>query len=75
MPIADIRRNNALKVRLTDLANRAGQGVDEFVEAFLRRVADADIRFDRGVPMFPPCPSAPVLTVEEVDRLAYGDEE
>jgi hypothetical protein len=74
MPRATINIDEALKVRLTDLANQAGKGVDEFVEAFLRRVADADIRFDRGVPMFPPRPGAPMLTIEEVDRLAYGDE-
>jgi hypothetical protein len=74
MPRSTISIDEDLKSRLTDLANQAGQGVDEFVEALLRRVANADIRFDRGVPMFPPRPGAPVLTVEEVDRLAYGDE-
>jgi len=74
MPRATINLDEALKARLTDLANQAGQGIDEFVEAFLRRVADADIRFDRGVPMFPPRLGAPVLTLEEVDRLANGDE-
>jgi hypothetical protein len=59
--------------RLTDLANQTGQGVDDFVEALLRRVADADIRFDRGVPVFPRRPGAQVLRVEDVDRLANGD--
>jgi hypothetical protein len=38
----------------------------------LRRLAEADVRFDRGVPVFPPRPGAPVLTVEDVDRLADG---
>jgi hypothetical protein len=52
MPTATINLDEALKARLTDLANQAGQGVDEFVEAILRRVADAGIRFDRGVPIF-----------------------
>jgi hypothetical protein len=40
----------------------------------LRRLAEADVRFDRGVPVFPPRPGAPVLTVEDVDRLADGPE-
>jgi hypothetical protein len=61
-----------LKARLTELARQAGQDVDEFVEALLRRVADADVRFERGVPALPPRPGAPVLTVEDVDRLANG---
>jgi hypothetical protein len=74
MPTATITVDEALKARLTDLANQTGQEVDDFVEALLRRVADADIRFDRGVPVFPPRPGAPVLTVEEVDRLTNGDE-
>ncbi len=74
MPTATITVDEALKARLTDLANQTGQDVDDFVEALLRRVADADIRFDRGVPVFPPRPGAPVLRVEDVDRLANGDE-
>ncbi len=73
MPTATITVDVTLKARLTDLANQTGQRVD-FVEALLRRVADADIRFDRGVPIFRPRPGAPVLTVEDVDRLANGDE-
>jgi len=75
MPNATITVDEALKARLTYLANQTGQEVDDFVEALLRRVAEADIRFERGVPVFPPRPGAPVLTVEDVDRLAYGDEE
>lgn len=74
MPTATIIVDAALKARLTDLAAQAGQPVDDFAAALLRRVADADIRFDRGVPVFPPRPDAPPLTVEEVDRLAFGDE-
>ena len=74
MPTATITIDVALKARLTDLAHQTGQDVDTFVEALLRRMADADIRFDRGVPVFPARPGAPVLTVEDVDRLANGDE-
>ena len=59
MPTATITVDAALKARLTDLANQTGQRVDDFVEALLRRVADADIRFDRGVPVFQPRPGAP----------------
>ena len=61
-----------LKERLANLAGQTGQGVDEFVEALLRRVAQADVRFKRGVPVFPCRPGAPTLTVEHVDRLADG---
>lgn len=60
------------EIGLADLASQAGQQVDEFVEALLRRVADADVRFERGVPVFRPRPGAPILTVEDVDRLAAG---
>ncbi len=74
MPTATITVDEALKARLTDLASQTGQEVDNFVEALLRRVADADIRFDRGVPVFPPRPGAPVLRVEDVDRLTNGEE-
>jgi hypothetical protein len=62
----------ALKDRLAELARQAGQDVDQFAEAVLRRVADADIRIERGVPVFPRRPGAPILTVGDVDRLA-GD--
>ncbi len=75
MPTATITVDAALKARLTDLANAAGQGGDDFVEALLRRLAEADIRFDRGVPVFRSRPGAPVLTVEDVDRMSNGDEE
>lgn len=74
MPTATISVDEALKARLADLAKQTGHGVDDFVEALLRRVAEADIRFDGGVPVFPPRPGAPLLTVEDVDRLANGDE-
>jgi hypothetical protein len=74
MPTTTITLDAALKARLADLASQTGQPVDAFVEALLRRLAEADVRFDRGVPVFPPRPGAPVLTVEDVDRLADGPE-
>ena len=72
MPNATITVDAALKERLADLASQSGQRVDEFVEALLRRIANADIRFDRGVPVFPRRPGAPTLSVEDVDHLADG---
>jgi hypothetical protein len=74
MPTDTITLDATLKARLADLAGRTGQRVDDFVEALLRRVAEADVRFDRGVPVFRPRPGAPVLTVEDVERLTHGDE-
>jgi hypothetical protein len=73
MPKATITLDVVLKDRLADLANQTGQGVDDFVQAFLSRIADADIRFDRGVPLFPQRPGAPLLTAEDVDRIANGE--
>jgi hypothetical protein len=61
-----------LKERLADLARQTGQGVDEFVEALLRRIAGSDVRFERGVPVFPRRPGAPSLSIEDVERLAHG---
>lgn len=75
MPNATITVDAALKERLADLASQSGQRVDEFVEALLRRIANADIRFDRGVPVFPRRSGAPALSVEDVDRLADGADE
>jgi hypothetical protein len=72
MPNATITVDAALKERLVDIAGKTGQSVDEFVEALLRRIASTDVDFDRGVPVFPPRPGAPTLTVEDVDRLADG---
>ena len=51
----------------------ASQGVDDSVEALLRRSMSGDVHFERGVPVFPRRPGAPTLTVEEVDRLANGE--
>jgi hypothetical protein len=61
-----------LKERLAHLAGQTGQRVDEFVEALLWRIADAEVRFERGVPVFPRRPGAPTLSVEDVDHLADG---
>jgi hypothetical protein len=74
MPSATITVDSNLMARLAEVADQTGQSVDDFVEALLRRIADADIHFERGVPVFPLRPGASVLTVEEVDRLANGDE-
>jgi antitoxin component of RelBE/YafQ-DinJ toxin-antitoxin module len=75
MANATIRIDTALKARLAGLASQTGQSVDEFVEATLRRIADADICFDRGVPVFPRRVNAPMLSVEDVDRLVHGHTE
>jgi hypothetical protein len=64
----------ALKARLAELAQQAGQNVDQFAEALLRRFADADIRIERGIPAFPRRPCAPTLSVDDVDRLAHGSD-
>jgi hypothetical protein len=72
MPNATITVDAALKERLANLAGQTGQRVDDFVAALLRRIAEADVRFERGVPVFPRRPGAPTLTVEDVDRLTDG---
>jgi hypothetical protein len=69
VPTTTITVDAQIKARLADLAHQAGQEVDEFAEALLRRVADADVRFDRGVPVLPRRAGAPVLKTEDVDRL------
>lgn len=74
MATTTITLDAALKARLAELARQAGQDVDQFAEAVLRRVADADMRIERGVPAFPRRPGAPVLTVGDVDRLAGGSD-
>lgn len=62
------------KARLADLARLAGQEVDQFAEALLRRVADANLRFEHSVPVFPRRPGAPVLKDEDVARLMDAHE-
>ena len=74
MPTTTITVDAETKARLADLARQAGQEVDQFAEALLRRVADVDVRFERGVPVFPQRRGAPVLKVEDVDRLMDGSE-
>jgi hypothetical protein len=73
-PATTITVDAALKARLAELARQAGQGVDQFAEALLRRFVDADVRIERGVPAFPRRPGAPVLTVNDVDRLASSSD-
>ena len=75
MANATITVDAALKERLAALAEQAGQRVDEFVEALLRRIADADVRLERGVPVFPRRHGAPTLSTEDVSRLADGGPE
>ena len=72
MSIATITVDAELKERLANLARETGQSVDEFVEAILRRIASADVRFDSGVRVLPRRPGAPTLSVEDIDRLAEG---
>jgi hypothetical protein len=72
MPEATITVDAALKDRLTDLAGQTGQQVDDFVAALLHRIAEADVRFEHGVPVFPRRAGAPTLTVDDVDRLIDG---
>lgn len=74
MQTATISVDAGVKARLTDLAAQMGQPVEDLVDALLRRVADAETRFEHCLPVFPARPGAPVLTVEDVDRLAFGDE-
>jgi len=70
MANATITVDAGLKERLANLANEAGQPVDAFIETLLRRFAEVEVRFELGVPVFPPRPQAPTLTVDDVDRLA-----
>ncbi len=72
MPDATITVDAALKDRLADLAGQVGQPIDAFVEALLRRIAEADVRFERGVHVFPRRPGAPTLSVDDVDSLLSG---
>lgn len=73
MPNATISLDANLKAQLAHLASQTGQQVDEFVEGLLRRIAEADVHFDRGVPVFPRRPHAPTLSVEDIDHLSDGD--
>jgi hypothetical protein len=75
MANATITVDAALKERLAALAGQAGQRVDEFVETLLRRITDADVRFESGVPVFPRRQGAPTLSTQDVRRLADGSAE
>ncbi|MBM3778584.1 MAG: hypothetical protein FJW23_10145 [Acidimicrobiia bacterium] len=68
-PKATITIDEALKARLVELASRAGVDVDAFVEKLLRRLAETEVEFERGVPVFPRRPGARVVTVEDVNKL------
>jgi predicted transcriptional regulator len=48
---ATISIDAELMARLTELANRAEQSVDAFVERIFSRVAGADMCVERGVPV------------------------
>jgi antitoxin component of RelBE/YafQ-DinJ toxin-antitoxin module len=72
MAVSIIRIDADFKERICNLAAEAGLEVDEFVTALLRRIAEGNIRLDRGVPVFPRRSGAHVLTVADVDRLADG---
>jgi hypothetical protein len=39
------------------------------IEALLRQRAEADVRFERGVPLFPRRLEGPTIAVRDVDRL------
>lgn len=70
---ATVTVDSALRARHADLASRAGQRVDTFVESLLRRFAETDVQLERAVPVFPRRSGAPTLTVEDVNTLADGD--
>ena len=73
MANATITVDAGLKERLANLASESGQPVDAFIETLLRRFAGLDVRVELVVPVFPPRPQAPTLTVDDVDRLAAGE--
>jgi ribbon-helix-helix CopG family protein len=60
--------------RVAALAAAAEQPVEAFIERLLRGLADADVDFEQGLPVFRMPAEAPPLTTTEVDRLLNGDE-
>lgn len=68
-PKATIRIDATLKARLVELASRAGVDVDAFAERLLRRLAETELEFERGVAVCPRRPGARVLAVEDVNKL------
>jgi antitoxin component of RelBE/YafQ-DinJ toxin-antitoxin module len=69
-PRASFKVDADVRARLVAVATKAGVDVDEFVEGLLRRMAEAEVHFERGVPVLPRRPGARVVTVEDVERLA-----
>lgn len=69
-PKATISIDATLKARLVELASQAGVDVDAFAERLLRRLAETEVQFERGVAVFPRRPGARVVTVEDVDPLS-----
>ena len=74
MANATITVDAALKERLAALAGQAGQRVDEFVEALLRRIADADVRLGRAYEFWPDALS-PAAMAEERTAHTGGSEQ
>lgn len=68
-PKASITIDATLKARLVELASQAGVDVDAFAERLLRQLAETEVEFERGVPVFPRRPGARVVTVEDVNKL------
>jgi hypothetical protein len=60
--------------RVAALAAAANQPVEAFIERLLRGLADADMEFEHGLPVFRGLAGAPPLRSTRVDRLLNGDE-
>lgn len=73
--IDDAIEKLAFVVRIQRAIAKLDAGRDVRHDEALRRIARDDVRFDRGVPVCPPRCGAPVLTIEDVDRLAHGSGE
>jgi hypothetical protein len=55
--------------RLVALAAEAHQPLDQFVDRLLTVLTEADVHFERGLPVFRMPPNTPQLTIADVDRL------
>jgi hypothetical protein len=60
--------------RVAALAAAANQPVEAFIEQLLRGLADADMGFEHGLPVFRGLAGTPTLRSTQVDRLLNGDE-
>lgn len=60
--------------KVAALAAAAEQPVEAFIERLLRGLADADVDFQQGLPVFRMPAEAPPLTATEVDQLLNGAE-